>query len=37
MRTETVFIGKWGSGLRIYEAKTRSHALVGGMKCLEMR
>lgn len=37
MRSETVFIGKWGSDLGIYEAKTRSHALVGGMKCLEMR
>ncbi len=37
MRTETVFIGKWGSGLGIYKAKTRSHALVEGMKCLEMR
>lgn len=37
MRSETVFIGKWGSGLGIYEAKTRSHVLVGGMKCLEMR
>lgn len=37
MRTETVFIGKWGSGLGIYKEKTRSHALVGGMKRLEMR
>lgn len=37
MRTETVFIGKWGSGLGVYEAKTRSHALVGDMKRLEMR
>ena len=37
MRSETVFIGKWGSGLGVYEAKARSHALVGGMKCLEMR
>ena len=37
MRTETVFIAKWGSGLGIYEAKTRSHALVGGMERLEMR
>lgn len=37
MRTETVFIGKWGSGLGIYEAKTCSNALVGGMKRLEMR
>ena len=37
MRTETVFIGKWGSGLSVYEAKTRSHAPVGGMKRLEMR
>jgi len=37
MRSETVFIGKWGSDLGVYEAKTRSHALVGGMKCLEMR
>ena len=37
MRTETVFIGKWGSGLSVYEAKTRSHALVGSMKRLEMR
>ena len=37
MRRETVFIGKWGSGLGVYEAKTRSHTLVGGMKRLEMR
>ena len=37
MRSETVFIGKWGSDLGIYKAKTRSHALVGGMKRLEMR
>lgn len=37
MRTETVFIGKWGSDLGIYKAKTRSRALVGGMKRLEMR
>lgn len=37
MRTETVFIGKWGSGPGVYKAKTRSHALVGGMKRLEMR
>ena len=27
MRSETVFIGKWGSDLGVYEAKTRSHAL----------
>lgn len=37
MRTEAVFIGKWGSDLGVYEAKTRSYALVGGMKRLEMR
>ena len=37
MRNETVFIGKWGLGLGFYEVKTRSHALVGGMKRLEMR
>lgn len=37
MRSETVFIGKWGSGLSVYEAKTRPHALIGGMKRLEMR
>ena len=37
MRTETVFIGKWGSDLGIYKAKSRSHALVGGMKRLAMR
>lgn len=37
MRTETVFIGKWGSGLGVYEAKARSHALIGGMERFEVR